>query len=460
MQQNSEYTFPIFISSRDYTLKDLRGELVKFLTEQGYKPVLSTGPGFPDDSPHLEPWESCLPVLSTCFVMILIIDGDYGNALPWPNFTSLFSDKKYSPTHGEYMFAHKNNKRMLVFIRRELMPYYQVYRTTIKNSKNIEEAKLALLKTLPKTVTFETLNFIHDVKTTSPIPWITEFDDVTDIKRDVQKKMVNQLAEIFLSKQQSYDAIVNSFSKVMDSLSTEEQKNTLQKINAAKEIIDAVSMLDEYKIEIEEARNKLQEARNSNSENKKIFEEKIELLTKKISDLEQASLNFTKSEFFIANGQLHVGNPIYMESRHEQIITSYDKYRFVLDVSQSIENNGFPDNAVFKMDKHVKIHDILFNFVLQSSGRIYLVLIQAFDNHYQRTAIASKIQKMMRKTTRLDLPIELITASETIQPIIIAPSHIRFLGKQSSGIPILKYIVSDATFKNWDDIQDLFRLPS
>ncbi len=94
MDTSSEYTFPIFISSTDYNLKDLRAELARFLSELGYRPILSSAEGFPDSSPILEPWESCLPVLDKCFVMVLVIDGQYGTALKWPNYKDYFEEDK------------------------------------------------------------------------------------------------------------------------------------------------------------------------------------------------------------------------------------------------------------------------------------------------------------------------------------------------------------------------------
>ena len=139
METSSEYTFPIFVSSTDYNLKDLRAELAKFLCELGYKPILSSAEGFPDSSPKLEPWESCLPVLDRSFVTILIIDGKYGIPLKWPNYQELFLDKQVSPTHGEYIYAHKNKKRMLVFIRQEVMIHYQSYRTCLKKTNDKKE---------------------------------------------------------------------------------------------------------------------------------------------------------------------------------------------------------------------------------------------------------------------------------------------------------------------------------
>jgi hypothetical protein len=315
MDTSSEYTFPIFISSTDYNLKDLRAELARFLSELGYRPILSSAEGFPDSSPILEPWESCLPVLDKCFVMVLVIDGQYGTALKWPNYKDYFEEDKFSPTHGEYVFAHKSRKRMLVFIRKSLMPHYQSYRVTMDNCKDDkEEANKILSPTLPSYVTFETLDFINKVKTTKPIPWINEFDDITSVKKEIQKKMLNELAELFLIKNKHFETVIDSFNKVMDSLSLEEQKKALSKINATKEITDAVEKLEGFKSELEETKTELEKAKANNSKDKDKFEKKISSLSKKITELENETLSSSSSQFFIKDGQVKIGNPNYLDT--------------------------------------------------------------------------------------------------------------------------------------------------
>ena len=225
MENGSGYSFPIFISSTDYNLKDLRAELARFLHELGYKPILSSAEGFPDGSPKLQPWESCLPVLENCFIVLLIIDGRYGIPLEWLNFKSCFDGRKVSPTHGEYLYSRHVKKRMLIFVRREITLHYQSYRTVLDNFKgNKDEAKKNLEKSLPEYVSFESLDFLHEVKTTGPIPWIKEFDDVTNIKAEIQTKMLNELAELFLIKNKHLEMVTESFNKCLDSLTLEEQK--------------------------------------------------------------------------------------------------------------------------------------------------------------------------------------------------------------------------------------------
>lgn len=315
MDTSSEYTFPIFISSTDYNLKDLRAELARFLSELGYKPFLSSAEGFPDSSPILEPWESCIPVLEKSFVMVLIIDGRYGDGLKWPNYKEYFADIKISPTHGEYIFAHRNRKRMLVFIRKSLMPHYQSYRTVMKKCDfDKTNAEKLLTPTLPEYVTFQTLDFINEVKTSKPIPWINEFEDITSVKREIQKKMLNELAELFLLKNKHFETVIDSFNRVMDSLDIEKQKEVLQKINATKGIIDSVDKLEAYKNQIEEVTKKLVKTNNNKTEDKERFEKQIKNLKEKVIELEKETLKSSESQFFIKDGQIKLGNPSYVDN--------------------------------------------------------------------------------------------------------------------------------------------------
>lgn len=315
MEASSEYIFPIFISSTDYNLKDFRAELARFLTELGYRPILSSAEGFPDNSPKLEPWESCIPVLDKAFVMILVIDGKYGYPLKWINSGEIFKDKEISPTHGEYVYAHKTFKRMLVFIRSEVMTYYHSYRRTLKKcGNNLEEAEKILSKTLPEYIDFKTLQFVHEVKTTKPIPWIKEFDDITSVKKEVQKKMLNELAELFLVKNMHLETVVESFNKVIESLSNDEQKKVLQKINVTKDLTDAVEKITTYQKELNELKDALDKTKATNSQQKKKYEKRISNLQEEISKLERESLESTSNQYYIKDGKIQLGNPNYLDS--------------------------------------------------------------------------------------------------------------------------------------------------
>ncbi|WP_100616267.1 DUF4062 domain-containing protein [Confluentibacter citreus] len=314
MNASSEYTFPIFISSTDYNLKDLRAELARFLEESGYKPVLSSAEGFPDSSPKFEPWESCLPALEHSFVMSLIIDGRYGEPLDWPNFKEIFENRKLSPTHAEYIFAHKAKKRMLVFIRKELMAYYQSYRTVLNNEKIKEKdsAKLreriksVLTPTLPKNIDFEALEFVAEVKTKKPIPWIMEFEDVTDVKTKMQKKMLNELAEVFLIKSMRFETVIDALNKILDGLSEEEQQKALKKINVTKDFPEINKKIEELEDKLKESNEKLSKTQASKKRERSKLENEVKNLNEEINDLKRKSMNYGSSNFFIEDGKIRL----------------------------------------------------------------------------------------------------------------------------------------------------------
>ena len=295
---SSEYGFPIFISSTDYNLIDLRAELAKYLSDLGYRPILSSSDGFHDNSPDLEPWESCLQVLQSAYVMVLVIDGKYGDTFEWKNFSSIIGERKVSPTHAEYLLAHKTKMRMLVFVRKELLTYYQTYRTAIKNSKgDKEKAKESLAISLPKHIAFETLEFIEEVKTTRPIPWIKPFENVTEIKQEIQKKMLNELAELFLFKNKHLEAVVRAFSTVLDDLPEDKRKKTLAKIGATKELIIEIETQTKVILDLKREKEKLQselkgktdELEKAQKDKKKetsSLQKKVEKLTEELDSID------------------------------------------------------------------------------------------------------------------------------------------------------------------------------
>jgi hypothetical protein len=303
MVSTSEYPFPIFVSSTDYNLKDLRAELARYLTELGYRPVLSSSEGFHDNSPELEPWESCLQVLNTCFVMILVIDGRYGSPLEWRNFERVFGSRKISPTHAEYIFSHKTNKRMLVFIREEVLTHYQTYGTALKNFETEEVAKEALEKILPRGIDYETLKFINEVKTARPIPWIRAFKDVTEIKGEVQKKMLNELAELFMLKEKKLETIIKVFNQTMAELSPEKQEEILKKINAVKDLTEIKENLEAKESELSKVLKELESIKKGRKKEKEEKEhivtelkEQIESLKEKINRSDINSVKIARSD--------------------------------------------------------------------------------------------------------------------------------------------------------------------
>ncbi|MBI5775660.1 MAG: DUF4062 domain-containing protein [Verrucomicrobia bacterium] len=237
----SGYDFPIFVSSTDYNLVDLRAELQDHLDGLGYRVVLSSSDGFPDQTPNFTPWESCLPVLDKCHVVILIVDGRYGSPMEWPNFKEIIGPEKISPTHGEYRFAKKKGKRTLIFIRGGLMNDYQRYREALKTeAADVATEAMAKIKEklfLPITIDFDVLKFIHEIKTEKPIQWIRTFKDVTEVKRAVHSQLLNELAMSFIDRQ---GELIARFSKALDSCDPEERKKILKRIGYTNELIEDI----------------------------------------------------------------------------------------------------------------------------------------------------------------------------------------------------------------------------
>jgi DNA-directed RNA polymerase subunit RPC12/RpoP len=301
------------------------------LTDIGYRPILSSSEGFHDKSPNLEPWESCIPVLENCFVTILIIDGRYGYALPWPNYpdlpkTNSPNRKKVSPTHGEYLHAHTTRQRMLVFVRREVMTHYQSY------TKNID---------------FKVLDFLNEVKTTKPIPWIKEFDDVTTVKKEVHKKMLNELAEVFMIKNQHFETVVKVFNRAMDELSEDKQKEILQKINATKDITEVRESLIEKQKELE----KIKKERKGNKASEQAKTEKIKKLERKINRLEQeiessdslAGRLLVESDGKVrinTSNQIFIDPPIDYSNTNRTIGFFGDDYNKCSKCDKTVDNNS------------------------------------------------------------------------------------------------------------------------
>ncbi|MBN8672314.1 MAG: DUF4062 domain-containing protein [Chitinophagales bacterium] len=327
----SEYTFPIFISSTVYNLVDLRAELANYLNELGYKPYLSDVEGFHDSTPDMQPWESCLRVLDTAFVMLLIIDGKYGKRFKWPN-SHIIGEIEISPTHAEYLYAHRKGKRILVFIRQEILAQYQSYTTAFKNAEKtltekggkkedigfykeqISLTKQYLSFSLPKQIDFDTLEFIHQVKTTSPIPWIKEFKNVTDIKSEIQKKMMNELAEIFLIKTAHVESVFIALSKILDELPKDKRLEKLKEFGLDRDYIDEIEAKNqEHQKEKDKVKKLTQELADAKKKAKIVTTEKTSSDTNIIgNDIWKLSNEIAKSKIRLEKNEIESANLLYL----------------------------------------------------------------------------------------------------------------------------------------------------
>lgn len=365
---SSEYPFPIFISSTDYNLIDLRAELSSFLKGLGYQPVLSSREGFHDHHPDLQPWESCLRVLESCFVVVLIVDGRYGAKLPFDNYKNELGDDDLSPTHAEYRYARHLGKRVIVFVRDEIQTFYQSYREVSKkykeNKNSTKKSKIKWMEgklryLLPKHIDFDTLEFFSEIKTESPIPWIRSFKYVTEIKSEIQKKLINQLAETFLLREKHLYTIIDSFSRALNDMDPEGQIKVLSGIGATNEFLvhnrESNKELEKLRGNISELKKERDDEVNKGKrteQQKKELESKVKKLEEEKRTLENQINHENRSilkDKIYSDG--HSGNPVFqkmMLNHSNDGLNNYDCPHLLYRASVDLDFCGKCSNSVEK----------------------------------------------------------------------------------------------------------------
>jgi len=281
----SNHRIPIFLSSTVYNSVDFRYELHHFLTKLGYEPKLSSESGFPDQTPDLTPWESCIPVLDKSFIVVLIIDGEYGTELKWENYLDLSAGEKLSPTHGEYRYSQQRQKRLLVFIRKEILTYYQVYRK-LKSQFDESTVKQKMEEMLPIRIEYNVFKFIHEVKTKKPIPWIKEFETIVEVKDEIQRKLNNELAEVFLAKEKHIETLIKCLNQALGEMSPDKRLEIIDKLNIKSDLSERYKQtnINLEKLEIE--KSLIQDAESHKREQ---LESKIGTLKSELEEVKKLS---------------------------------------------------------------------------------------------------------------------------------------------------------------------------
>ena len=171
------YALNVFVSSMCYELRDLRAAVSSWLTEMGMQPLLSDEEGFPRRG-NLLPYVSCLVAVEESPLVIGVIDRQYGTHLkdwgPYPQYAGL------SPTHAELRHALERKKKLLLFIQKDTLSFYEAWRK-------------GGLTTLPKGLEIETLEVVKELKLFRPTPWIENFTDAQTIIRSLRKNLVNEV---------------------------------------------------------------------------------------------------------------------------------------------------------------------------------------------------------------------------------------------------------------------------
>lgn len=115
----------VFLSSTYYDLKHVRGDVERFIKEQGYDSVLNEKGNIPYGSERrLE--EYCYKEIDNCDILISIVGGRFGSSS---------QDDGYSISNIELKTAIEKGKQVYIFIDKSVFSEYKTY---IKNKENHE----------------------------------------------------------------------------------------------------------------------------------------------------------------------------------------------------------------------------------------------------------------------------------------------------------------------------------
>jgi uncharacterized protein DUF4062 len=256
------YALNVFVSSMCYELRDLRSAVSAWLTEMGMQPLLSDEEGFPRRG-NLLPYVSCLVALEECPLVIGVIDRQYGTRFndwgPYPQYAGL------SPTHAELRHALERKKKLLLYIHKDTLSFYEVWRK-------------GGLPSLPKGLEIGTLELVKELKLSKPTPWIETFTDAQAVVRSLKKNLVN---EVYTSLQEQ------------EKQSTDLAKYILELVSAAP---DARSKIEQnlnpaLRVQLDGLQLKLEEVEATRRLEQQTSQKQLEALNAAKAEIEREILN-------------------------------------------------------------------------------------------------------------------------------------------------------------------------
>ncbi|MGE8134457.1 DUF4062 domain-containing protein [Novosphingobium subterraneum] len=113
----------VFISSTYYDLRSLRGELERFVREQGYEPILNER-GHIAYSKDAPPEISCYREIENCDILVSIVGGRFGST----SFDGISSISQI-----ELKTALEQSKQVYIFVEKDVLSEYRFY----QNNKDV-----------------------------------------------------------------------------------------------------------------------------------------------------------------------------------------------------------------------------------------------------------------------------------------------------------------------------------
>ncbi len=230
------FAFNVFVSSSCYELRDMRARLQEWLSGMGFNPILSEGEGFPH-ADGMPPYASCLKTMDECTMVIGVIERQYGTPFddwgPFPQYKGL------APTHAELRHALNTGKRVLIYVQDGTWNFYDVWR------RNPD----AFAKGAPHGLDVRTLEMLHELKTRTPEPWLSRYDNASSVVASLKSEVINQLFQQLRERERETADLQQYLLGKLDEASPEIRQGIAEALNS-----DLVASRDALKAQLERSK--------------------------------------------------------------------------------------------------------------------------------------------------------------------------------------------------------------
>ena len=190
----------VFISSTCYDLRHIRANLMFFIGNMGFQPVMSeTGGVFYDPSKHVQ--DACLSEVRTCQLFVLIIGGKLG---------SPFKETSESVTNHEYREALSHKIPVFAVVER---PVYEQHHVYVRNRDNasIDRSRVEY----PAVDSTKVFDFMDEVMSNPLNNALTPFTDFSELQTYLQRQWAGMMFSFLAG-----DAESRRVSDIVESLRT------------------------------------------------------------------------------------------------------------------------------------------------------------------------------------------------------------------------------------------------
>lgn len=181
----------VFVSSTFYDLRYARESLKRFIEQLGYLPVLSEdGAVFYD--PRITAAEACLREVSNASLLVLLIGGRYGMAMP---------GEEQSVTNAEYQQALKDHIPVFALVEQSTYNDYMVYEANRGNAAVLEHM------VFPSADSIKIFEFIDSVRGQTANNALVPFRNLSDIESYLKLQWAGLLHDSLTSASRSADVV-------------------------------------------------------------------------------------------------------------------------------------------------------------------------------------------------------------------------------------------------------------